>query len=53
MLPDLSVEQKGIVKKLDVLSEKVRALQALQSQQAADLKALKQSILHEAFSGTV
>ena len=49
-LPPLA-EQKKIVKKLDVLAEKVRALQTLQSQQAADLKALKQSILHEAFTG--
>lgn len=49
-LPPLA-EQKKIVKKLDALSEKVRALQELQSAQAADLKALKQSILHEAFAG--
>ena len=48
-LPPLA-EQKAIVKKLDVLAEKARALQALQSSQLADLKALKQSILHEAFS---
>lgn len=48
-LPPLA-EQKEIVKKLDALSEKIRALQALQSAQAADLKALKQSILHQAFS---
>jgi len=43
-------EQKKIVKKLDALAEKARALATLQSQQAADLKALKQSILHEAFA---
>lgn len=49
-LPPLT-EQKEIVKKLDALSEKVRALQELQSAQTADLKALKQSILHQAFSG--
>lgn len=48
-LPSLE-EQKAIVKKLDALSEKVRALSDLQSAQAADLKSLKQSILHEAFS---
>jgi len=47
-LPSLA-EQKAIVKKLDALSEKVNALQGLQGAQAADLKALKQSILHEAF----
>jgi len=49
-LPPLA-EQKKIVKKLDALSEKVCALRALQSAQSADLKALKQSLLHEAFSG--
>lgn len=48
-LPSLA-EQKKIVKKLDALSEKVKALQELQKAQAADLKALKQSILHKAFS---
>lgn len=46
-------EQKEIVKKLDALSAKVRALQEFQSAQAIDLKALKQSILHQAFSGGV
>jgi len=51
-LPSLA-EQKAIVKKLDALSEKVRALRELQSAQSADLKSLKQSILHEAFSGGV
>jgi len=49
----LLAEQEKIVKKLDALSGKVRALQELQSSQSADLKALKQSILHEAFSGEV
>ncbi len=47
-LPPIA-EQKKIVKKLDALSEKVRALRELQLAQSADLKALKQSILHEAF----
>ncbi len=51
-LPPLA-EQKKIVKKLDALAEKARALAALQSAQAADFKALKQSILHEVFSGEV
>ena len=41
------------MKKLDALSEKVRALRELQLAQSADLKALKQSILHEAFAGGV
>lgn len=48
-LPPLA-EQKEIVKKLDALSLKVRALHELQLAQSADLKALKQSILHEAFA---
>jgi type I restriction enzyme S subunit len=47
-LPPL-VEQRKILKRLDAFSEKVKALQAIQSQQTVDLKALKQSILHEAF----
>lgn len=48
-LPSLA-KQREIVKKLDVLSEKIYTLQALQSQQATNLKTLKQSILQEAFS---
>lgn len=51
-VPSLA-EQKRIVKKLDSLSEKVRALRTLQSSQAANLKAIKQSILHKAFSGNM
>lgn len=51
-LPPLA-EQKEIVKRLDALSEKVRALRELQLAQQADLKALKQSILHEAFAGEI
>lgn len=49
-LPSLT-EQKKIVQKLDALAEKVRTLQELQKKQAEDLKALKQSILREVFSG--
>ncbi len=49
-LPPLA-EQKEIVKKLDALSEKARALRELQLAQQADLKALKQSFLHEASAG--
>jgi type I restriction enzyme S subunit len=44
--------QKKIVARLDALSAKVRTLQEAQSTQLADLKALKQSILHEAFNPT-
>lgn len=51
-LPALA-EQKAIVKKLDTLAEKAHTLASLQSSQSADLKSLKQSILHEAFSGGV
>jgi type I restriction enzyme, S subunit len=47
-IPPLT-EQKKIVKKLDALSEKVRAIRDLQSFQSENLKSLKQSILHEAF----
>lgn len=47
-LPSLA-EQKEIVKKLNAISEKVRALRELQAKQADDLKALKQSILAQAF----
>ena len=49
-LPPLA-EQKKIVARLDELSTKIRTLQEAQSTQLADLKALKQSILHEAFNG--
>ena len=51
-LPPLA-EQKEIVKKLDALAEKVRTLVTLKSAQVADLKALKQSILHQALSGNI
>lgn len=51
-LPPLA-EQKEIVKKIDALAEKARALRDLQSSQSADLKALKQSILHEVFSAKI
>ena len=44
-------EQKRIVARLDSLSAKVRELQTLQSQTAADFSNLHQSILHQAFSG--
>jgi len=49
-LPPLT-EQKRIVKYLDGLSEKVRALRDLQSQTAAEFEDLKSSILHVAFNG--
>ncbi|MEX2013964.1 MAG: restriction endonuclease subunit S [Parcubacteria group bacterium] len=48
-LPPLA-QQKVIVKKLDALSTKARALRDLQSSQSTDLKVLKHSILHQAFS---
>lgn len=48
-LPPIA-EQKAIVKKLDALAEKFRLLHNLQSSQSADFSALKQSILHQAFS---
>ncbi len=49
-LPPIA-EQKKIVERMDALTQKVRELQALQSQTASDLIALKQSILHQAFQG--
>lgn len=49
-LPPLD-EQKRIVNKLDATTKKICSLRDLQAKQSADLKALKQSILHEAFSG--
>ncbi|MDX9856122.1 MAG: restriction endonuclease subunit S [Candidatus Moranbacteria bacterium] len=49
-LPPLS-EQKKIVAKLDALSDKVRKIEELQKQTAQDFKSLRQSILHQAFSG--
>ena len=35
---------------IDALAEKARALHELQFSQSSDLKALKQSILHQAFA---
>ena len=49
-LPPLP-EQKKIVARLDVLSEKVQKLQALQDETERDLKALKRAILERAFKG--
>lgn len=49
-LPTLKI-QKQIVARLDKLTEKVRELQKLQSETAADLTNLKQSILAKAFKG--
>ncbi len=48
-LPPIA-EQKKIVEYLDSLSRKTRALQNLQSQTTADFSALRQSVLHQAFS---
>jgi type I restriction enzyme S subunit len=48
--PPLS-EQKKIVEYLDSLSEKVKSLQQIQAETTADLTALRQSILHQAFQG--
>jgi len=43
-------EQKSIVKKLDVLSEKTKKLEKIYQQKIADLEELKKSILKKAFS---
>lgn len=44
-------EQKKIVERMDAVTQKVRELQQLQSETTANLTALKQSILHQAFEG--
>ncbi|KKP71956.1 MAG: restriction modification system DNA specificity domain protein, nonfunctional [Candidatus Roizmanbacteria bacterium GW2011_GWA2_35_19] len=49
-LPPLS-NQKSIVKKLDLLSEKTKKLGEIYKQKLADLKELKKSILKKAFDG--
>lgn len=49
-LPSIN-KQKEIAVHLDVLSEKVQALQKLQREQLQELEFLKQSVLHQAFSG--
>ena len=50
LIPPLA-EQKQIVKKLDVLSEKLRTLRDLQTSQLTDLKSLERAYLREAFRG--
>lgn len=49
-IPNIS-EQKSIVKKLDLLSEKTKKLEEIYMQKLADLKELKKSILAKAFRG--
>jgi len=49
-LPSIA-EQKKIVARLDKLTEKVREMQKLQAETAAEMKNLKQSILAKAFKG--
>lgn len=49
-LPPIA-EQKKIVARLDILSEKVQKLQTLQDETERDLKALKRAILERAFAG--
>lgn len=44
-------EQKQIVTRLDMLSEKLRTLRELQTSQLADLKQLEKAYLREAFRG--
>lgn len=51
-LPPLS-EQKRIVKQLDSLSEKTKALCAIYEKQIADCEELKQSLLAKAFEGNL
>ncbi|MBR1722575.1 MAG: restriction endonuclease subunit S [Treponema sp.] len=51
-LPPLS-EQKRIVKELDTLSEKTKALQNIYEQMLLDCEELKQSLLAKAFEGNL
>ncbi|MBP5437784.1 MAG: restriction endonuclease subunit S [Treponema sp.] len=51
-LPPLS-EQKRIVKELDTLSEKTKALQNIYEQMLLDCEELKQSVLAKAFEGNL
>lgn len=44
-------EQKSIVKKLDLLSDKTKRLEEIYKQKLADLEELKKSILAKAFNG--
>ena len=50
LIPSIA-EQRKIVAKLDKLTEKVRKMQKLQAETAAEMKNLKQSILAKAFKG--
>jgi len=50
LIPSIA-EQKKIVARLDKLMEKVREMQKLQAETAAEMKNLKQSILAKAFKG--
>jgi type I restriction enzyme S subunit len=47
------IEQVRIVAKLDVLDPETQRLESLYQQKLAALDALKQSLLHQAFSGSL
>ena len=49
--PTSTIEQKGIVAMLGSLAEETQRLESLYQQKLAALDALKQSLLHQAFSG--
>jgi type I restriction enzyme, S subunit len=49
--PKSIIEQKTIVKKLDVLSAETKKLEAIYKQKLADLEELKKSVLKRAFNG--
>lgn len=51
--PKSLAEQKQIVANLDSLKEKTQHLESLCQRKLAALDALKKSLLHQAFSGTV
>jgi type I restriction enzyme S subunit len=51
-VPSLS-EQKAIVEKLDALREETQRLETIYEQKLTALAALKQSLLHQAFTGNL
>jgi type I restriction enzyme, S subunit len=51
-MPSLNVQDE-IAENLDMLSEETQRLQAIYQQKLTDLKELKKSLLHRAFSGAL
>tara|TARA_B110000046_G_scaffold182678_1_gene217185 strand:- start:6 stop:1244 length:1239 start_codon:yes stop_codon:yes gene_type:complete len=49
--PKSLLEQKTVIQKIEVLSNKTKKLEAIYAQKLADLEELKKSVLQKAFSG--